>query len=86
LPHLDILRALQTFIECNWTRKSKITGAEIQFEKSKGSFKAIIVRRESPSMINGEQPIETANLEANKAAWLRPSRHQLGAASEYWLP
>jgi hypothetical protein len=29
LAHLDILRALQTFMECNLTRKSKITGADI---------------------------------------------------------
>jgi hypothetical protein len=29
LAHLDILRALQTFMECNLTRKSKITGAYI---------------------------------------------------------
>jgi hypothetical protein len=30
------------------------------------------VRRESPPIIKGEQPIDTANLEANKAAWASP--------------
>jgi hypothetical protein len=34
-------------------------------------------------MIMGEQPIETANLEANKAAWASPIMASIGAASEY---
>jgi hypothetical protein len=49
-----------------------------QSEKSKESFKARIVKRESPSMIRGEQPIETTNLEANKAAWASPIKASIG--------
>jgi hypothetical protein len=55
-------------------------GAEIQSEKSKGSFKARIVRRKSHSMIMGEQPIETVNLEANKAAWASPIKASIGGS------
>jgi len=68
LAHLDILRALQTFMKCNWTTKLEITGAEIQYETSKRSFKARIVKIESPTMIREEQPIETTILKANKVA------------------
>lgn len=72
LAHLDILKALQTFMECNWTRESESSSVEIQSEKSKRSFKSRVVKRESSSIIRGEQLIETANLEANKTAWVSP--------------
>jgi hypothetical protein len=49
-----------------------------QSEKSKESFKARIEKRESPSMIRGEQPIETTSLEANKAAWASPIKASIG--------
>jgi hypothetical protein len=67
-------------MECNWTRELKITGVKIQSEKSKWSFKVRIVRRDSPSMIKGEQPIETANLKANKVAWASSINASIGGS------
>jgi hypothetical protein len=45
----------------------EITRAEAHYENSCGSLIAITVRRESPSKMIEEQPVEHAKLVANKA-------------------